>query len=251
MDHMHDMHDHAGHHPAAHPTEPPAGHGMAVIGEQPVYLSHLPMFMFPHDQQVLLRVSLEGDGDPQQVYFDDRKQHPEQRLYTFNPVPFVLSTLFAADEAPAEATSFQGTLHRGHFERASSRPVQIAADVTARVSNVIHHHRFQPDTAALEALQYLLFGKGSEIFLAHFINAPPDFDQLLSVDIDVQLSDEDLSIGSVVKFDGRPNTVATRIKPGVDSDLSAVAEIDGRSLPLKVRPKVEFYFEARELAEAM
>lgn len=247
MDHMS---GHPEHHPAPKPDEaadPPGPHGMAVIGELAVYLSHLPMFMSPHDYQVILEVGFEGDDDPQAVYFADRKDHPQQRLYTFNPVPFVLPGLFPAGGSPPEATSFHGTLHRGHFERASTNPERIAADVTARVRNVIYHHKFQPDADELEELRYLLFGKGSEIFLAHMITMPPDFDQLLSVSVDQTFSDEDLSKGIVVTLSDRPNTVAARIKPTAEDQLSAVAAIDGGSQPMQLRPKVEFYFEAREL----
>jgi hypothetical protein len=248
------MSGHSEHHPAPEPgeaAEPAAAHGMAVIGEHAVYLSHLPMFMSPHDQQALLAVEFEGDGDPQQVYFDDRGQHPQQRLYTFDPDRFVLSGLFPVGNSSPEVTSFRGALHRGHFERPATSPVRIAEDVTARVRKVIHHHKFEADAQELEELQYFLFGKGSEIFLAHRITKAPDYDHLLSIGIDQPLSDGDLSKEIVVKFSDRPNTVAARIKPDVEEQLSAVAEIDGGSRPIQLRPKVEFYFEARELAEAM
>jgi hypothetical protein len=224
---------------------------MAVIGEQAVYLSHLSMFMKPHDYQVILMVDFIGNGNPQEVYFGDRRNNPRQRLYTFNPDRFVLPTLFPVDGRLPEATSFRGTLHRGHFERNDSEPVQIAADVTAQVTKVIHQHRYGSGTDQLEELQYFMFGKGSEILMAHHITLPPDSDQLMSVDIDGQFSDEDLSNGMVVKVTGRPNTIATRIKPGVDTELPAIVEIDGHSQPIKIRPKVEYYFETGELAEAM
>jgi hypothetical protein len=246
MDHMP---GHSEHHAPA--TDPPARHGMAVIGEQAVYFSHLPMFMFPHAHQLLMEVELKGDGDPQNVYFHDREQHPEQRMYTVNPDPFSLPTLLPVGDSPPEATSFRVALFRGHFERPDTRPARLAAGVTARVRNVIHHHKLQSDAPELAELRYLLFGKASESFLSHFINGVPSFDHLLSVDVDQQLSDEQLSKGIVVKFGGRPDTVAGRIKPGVDTELSADAEIDGGSRRLELRPKIEYYFEAGELAEAM
>ena len=251
MDHMS---GHAHDHPAPGPsrtTDPPARHGMAVIGEQGVYLSHLPMFMRPHDFQVVLEVSLEGSGDPQETYFSDRRSNPQQRLWTLNPLPFVLSGLFPVGDSPPETTSFRGALFRGHFERPDTRPVRIAADVTVRVSNVVHHHRFQPDAAPLEELQYFLFGKGSEVFVAHRITSPPSFDHLLSVSTSEQLSDEDLRKGLVVKLSGRADTAAARIRPGVDAELPAVVEIDGSPRQIQLRPQVEFYFEEGELAEAM
>jgi hypothetical protein len=251
---MDQMPDHPQHHHAPKPgeaTDPPAAHGMAVIGGQAVYLSHLPMFMSPHHYQVILEVEFEGDGNPQEVYFGDREKHPEQRLYTFNPVAFVLPSLFPDGEGPPEATSFRGTLHRGHFERQDTHPVTIAADVTVHVNKVIHQHKFESNVSELPELRYHLFGRGAEIFLAHAITTPPDFDQLLSVGIDTEFSDEAPSKGIAVRLEGRPNTVAARIKPGAEPELPAVAEIDGRSQPIRLRPKVEYYFEAGELADAM
>jgi hypothetical protein len=59
----------------------PATHGMAVIGQKSVFLSHLPMFGSPHDYQVIVEAELTKTGaDPQQVYFDDRKQNPDAKL---------------------------------------------------------------------------------------------------------------------------------------------------------------------------
>ena len=245
MDHMSHSQPHAAAHPGGH-ADPPGPHGMAVIGQQAVYLSHLPMFMVPHDWQVLLEVELQGRADPQQAYFEDREAHPEQRLYTFNPIPFVLPELFPDGEQPAPLDSFDGTLFRAHFERDATNPEPIA-DATARVRNVIYRHRFQPDEE-LDELRYLLFGKGPELFLAHLITRPPDFDHLLSVSLAEQpFSDEELGKGIVVKLGDRPNTIPARISPEADKELPAVAEVDGRDQPVELRPEVEFYFETGDL----
>src|SRR5215218_7768508 len=77
---MHDMHD------MTLPQAEPAvgGHGMLLIGTTPAYLSHLPMFMAPHDFQVILEVAFTGAGDPQARYIQDR-QHTGTKLYTFSP----------------------------------------------------------------------------------------------------------------------------------------------------------------------
>jgi hypothetical protein len=55
-------------------------HNQMMVGEQAIYLSHLPMFMFspqrhPHNFQVILEVTLSGSGDPQAIYADDRRKH--------------------------------------------------------------------------------------------------------------------------------------------------------------------------------
>ncbi len=101
--HDHDMQ----HEPQAPSEEPASGHGMAIIGEMTVFLSHLPMFMSPHDYQVILEVTFTSQGsDPQRVYAEDRREHPDAKLYTFEPTrAFVLPDLFPADplsSAPLE-----------------------------------------------------------------------------------------------------------------------------------------------------
>jgi hypothetical protein len=233
-----------------HHSDPPAAHGMAVLGDEAVYMSHLAMFMAPHDHQLVTHVALDGGGNPQQVYLDDRKRNPRQ-LYTFNPNKFSLSSILPDGEHPAAASTFHGDLFRGHFERPDTKPVRIAANVTVRIKNVIYHHLLDPNAPTLDELQYLLFGGGPQTLLAHVITAVPDYEQHLAVDLDVRFSDEELRSGIIVEFPGRPNTIGARIKPGTDVEVAGVATIAGRTVRLTVRPKIEYYLETGDLAEAM
>ena len=116
------------------------------------------------------------------------------------------------------------------------------------VRRVVHFHKFVPGAAKPTRLQYILFGKGPERFLAHFIAQPPDFDQIISVKvIGRQFSDDELGTGLMVTFPGTPNKAARRIKekqtasglfqPLGSSDSEAV-HVEG------IR---EFYFEEGEL----
>ena len=111
MDHHAHTEGHAG--GSAH-NDPAAGHGMLVVGLDTVFFYHLPMFMSPHDYQVILEGTLSQSGsDPQRIYREDRKGHPQTRVYTLSPVPFVLPDLFP----PAhKLKKIQGDLFRGHFE---------------------------------------------------------------------------------------------------------------------------------------
>ncbi|CAM5663524.1 hypothetical protein SPURM210S_04923 [Streptomyces purpurascens] len=119
-------------------TDPKATHGMLVVGEETAYLSHLPMFMRPHDFQVLLEATFTNDaGDAQQVYVDDRRT-TGTAVYTPRPERFVLTELVGEDGQPAR-TSFTGTLFRGHFERGGT---EILDPVTVDVRHVVHFRRF-------------------------------------------------------------------------------------------------------------
>src|SRR5215211_5647600 len=72
--------------PQAENRPPTCGvHNQMMVGEQTIYLSHLPMFMFnprhhEHNFQVILEVTLSGPD--QATYVADRTIHPNERMYT-------------------------------------------------------------------------------------------------------------------------------------------------------------------------
>jgi hypothetical protein len=249
--HEHDM-QHQAHGPVG---DRPAGHGMAVVGSSTVFLSHLPMFMSPHDYQVILEVTFTKQGsDPQRIYAEDRRRHPSEKLYTFEPTrAFVLPDLFPPDPHHlAPLKSFQGNIYRGHFERFPSEHAQeqarIGRDVVANVVNVVYARKFAPDAKGLDHLEYVLFGRGQELFLAHVITKPPDFDHILAVKVaGQQLTDEGLRHGIPIKFPGRANTLQQRIN-AKDTRLLGGIEVAGKPVPVEIEAGVEFYFETGDLA---
>ena len=238
-------------------------HGMLVVGEQTLYLSHLPMFMSPHNFQVILEVTFtNGREDPQAIYVNDRRQ-TGTKLYTLNPTEdFELIHL-----APTDAThsprrsSFNGTIFRNHFERPNKAhpeapPRARLADAVVNIVNVSHFRELQLEPLAdpLPQLQYLLFGKGQELFLAHLINRPPDFDQVSSAKVTGHdFTDEELRRGVVVTFPGRANSIPMRLKEGekVRGKAQAVGLGGSVTFDVEVETDVEFYFEAGELRMAM
>jgi len=243
--------------------EDPATHNMLLVGEQTAYLSHLPMFFglnrektdfaTPHRFQLILEVSFtEGNRNLTDVYIADRKKHPAVKMYTFNPALFVLPDLDPAGSSPLR--KFRGNaLIRGHLERGGTSfigdfenpPAGGAFDVN--VVNVVHFHKFVPGAARPTQLQYILFGKGPETFLAHFIAAPPDFDQIISVRVTGQtFSDAELSRGIAVTFPGRANTSTGRIQAQGRASGTLVGAPNPR--PIQVDALREFYFEEGELS---
>lgn len=222
-----------------------------MIGVDSVFLSHLPMFMRPHNYQVILHVSF---GTADSTYRKDRKDNPGSKLYTFAPVPFILPELFAGEGGAApKRTSFRGTLVRNHFEQPPAHPeepAEIASGVDARVVDVVHHQRFLPDARPPEQLTYLLFGKGDEKFVAHLVTRPPDFDQLVSVEVTGNsFSDEQLLRGIEVTVQDRPNESTKRMQAGEKE--GAVATVEGVRVPVEIDAKVELYFETSDLMASM
>jgi hypothetical protein len=171
--------DHGGHSSDTSPQgDHAAVHGMLMIGESRLLMSHLPMFHSPHDYQILLEVSLTAPGsDPLKTYLDDRKAS-KSKVYTWVPTPFHLSALVADRSAHPIMV---GTIFRGHFERGGI-PI-TANDVVARVERVFYAGRLDPKAQPLTELRYLMFGSSAEPFLAHLITRPPDFDQILAAEI--------------------------------------------------------------------
>src|SRR5262245_45038052 len=135
------MHDH-GPHPIqpgqGSSSDPPGGHGMLIVGEDTVYLSHLPMVMSPHDYQVILEATFTKEGsDPEATYVNDRKQ-TAAKVYTLPPEPFVLPDLVPAQPGgQPRRRSFRGDVVRNHFERKQTKPVVLSKGVTIDVVNVV------------------------------------------------------------------------------------------------------------------
>ncbi len=235
------------HHAAA--AEKAATHNMLIVGQETVFLSHLPMFsgdgfVSPHRYQMILEATFTKPGsDPQALYAADRKAHPETKIYTLGPEKkFVLPNLVASR---AKLSAFQASFFRDHLELPDNRPQ--AEHFTVNVKQVIHFREFTPAAPAAR-LEYLLFGKGQELFLAHFISAPPDFDQVLAVSFSGRtFTDAELSRGVRLVI-ARPNTIAERLKETQEADGELRAN-GATATPVKVKVKAlrEFYLEEGEL----
>jgi hypothetical protein len=216
-------------------------HNMLVVGDGPIHLSHLPMFMAPHDFQVLAEVDF-GD-DARAAYLDDRRQR-SCNVYTFSPERFAITGLAEPVGNPA-LRSFRGDLFRGHLERGGSL---IARDVGVSIQRLVHFRRFERPGGRPARLTYLLFGAGAARFLAHLVTRPPDFDHLLSVTLgDQRLDADQLARGVPVEFEGRRDSLDERVREG--ERLAGRAGSPAASLEVEVDR--EFYLETGDLAEDM
>ncbi|WP_243073937.1 hypothetical protein [Microbacterium sp. SS28] len=230
-------------------SEPPADfgrHNMFVFGRGTVFLSHLPMFMAPHDAQLLLEVAVEKDGSELgDAWSAERAEHPDERLYTVMPEKFALSSLYATD--PPERESFRATFFRGHLER-GGEPIPDFSDVEVRISDIVYARRFDRQVP-LDELTYRLVGRGDELFLAHVITEPPDFDQILSVALTGERpDDDDLRAGIEVVFEGRANTAEARVRSA--EKVTGRGHVTGahRFMTLEFDQVSELYFEEGELS---
>src|SRR5262245_30218287 len=188
-------------------AHPKGVHNMALVGEHHVFLSHLPMFMAPHDAQVLLDATFTKAGKTvDELYFADRAANPAVRFYTIQPEEFVLRELF---ESP-QRTSFKPTVFRGHLEKGGT-PIESLRNIDVRVNRVIHAHVLEGTRQP--TLTYMMFGSARELHLAHLISGAPDFDQLLTVSGTGSMpSADELQRGVTVEILNRPNQAKTRLQ---------------------------------------
>lgn len=243
MEDMHGMKDHEAHHHQM--PEPP--HNMMVVGEKTIFLSHLPMFMKPHNVQLLIEATFTSAGkDLHAIYAKDRHNHPHVKMYSLSPTEhFPLVSLFTPRDKPARA-SFRATIFRGHLER-GGEAIKELTDITVNLQRILYVATLDSGFKSAD-LQYRLFGKGEERFLAHVIGMAPDFDQLLSVKVANAPTDDEIHRGVSVAFLKRANTAAKRLKE--KETVVGQGHVLGahQFLQLEIEADVEFYFEEGELS---
>jgi hypothetical protein len=243
--------EHGGHHGTV------GVHGMLLVGEEVLYLSHLPMFMRPHNFQVILEA--EFDDAVRQALRADREASAGG-MHTFEPVEFPITELDPGDGGPAR-TSIEGTVFHGHFERGGTA---IAQGVTARVRNVAYFAELdlQAHHEADRPLTYLCFGRAGQLQLAHRVTAEPDFDQVVTarlvpgtvtdpagrpVDADVTA---DFDQAAPVQFRGRSDSPKDRLAAGETADgffFATFGPSGSHGFGVQVEVGDELYLELGEL----
>lgn len=248
---------------AASNEQLPSTHNMLMVGSKYVFLSHLPMFSeeagtlllkelkeYPtvHRYQVIAEVTLtKEDHDITGLYSEDRKTHPEVKMYTLSPNEFALQRLIAQEPAADTIRTFSGTAFRGHLER-GGKPIDTLHDINIRVNQIVHAHEFHPQTRRFKNLHYILFGKTDELFMVHYIMRPPDFDQLMAIsEVGHTFTDDELKHGIEVTIPERPNKIATRLKEGEQSSVQARTTGARQFLTISLKADKELYLEEGEL----
>jgi hypothetical protein len=196
-------------------------HGMVLFGAGPrLYASHIPMFHRPHDQQLVISVSLSHPELAAARDFSDG-------TYTLEPERFDLDALI-----DGRLKHFKATLYRGNFEGSGTI---LHRDVTVRVEAV---ERVRPlDTAAEPSeVSYWLVGEGTEVYLVHTISRAPDFDHVVKVSLEKPVPRQGKGFATL-RFPGRKNAADERLRSGVQ--LVATRE-DGQPMHLTVQRELSF-----------
>ena len=218
----------------------PAGfHEFEMFGDASVYLSHYPMFGSIHSYQVLLEVKLSGAGnDPRQLYLAHKKNNPAARYSVSPETSSGENDYWVLPEMMKTGQTFRASIH---WEKPEGHPLYISRNVTVEILRIIHFRLFQPDDKKREVLSYLLFGTGSEAFLAHYIGSYPDFDQVLAVTVASNRPHlDDGAAAAVVTIPGRGNTKAHRL---LQKDLAVAGRLNGNGDQLNIGVRTPIHYE--------
>jgi hypothetical protein len=218
--------------PTPAPADPACTHGMRIVGETSIYLSHMGLFDEAcHTYQAIFEVSFEGPNNPQERYLTAQKQDPNQNEFTLEPTQKFVLTDFA------EGVSFKANIHRGQYERSATNPQQLDQDVTVKVKRVLHLRRFDAMAKQPPTSQYLLFGTNTEQLAAHLITAPPDFDQIVAVKTPIPLPQTALTEAIRLVLPNRPTLTPSAnfsyaVKPGEKPTVRINGELPNRTIEI-------------------
>src|SRR5262249_33692974 len=145
-----------------------------------------------------------------------------------------------------QLSELTATVFNRHLEKKPTHPVQGLENTNIKIARVVHGREFDPRVSKPPTLEYLLFGRGPERFLAHAIFTPPDFDHVLAVkSLSADLTDRDLEQDVRIAIPDRKNVVTERLREGRVEGMLHV----GSGTPTKVQLEVgrRIYFEEGEL----
>ena len=231
----------------AQANDPPCIHGMRIVGEQSIYLSHMGLFNDScHDYQGVFEVKFEGASNPQKIYLDAQKQDANQNEFTIKPTQeFVLPEL-----AAGKLTSFKANIYSGQYEQPTTKPKLLTSDVTVKLKQVKYFRQFKTGAKQPAMSEYLLFGTGTEQLAAHLITAPPDFDQIVAVKLPLPLTDTELAkaVRLVLPNRSTPDSKANlsqALKPG---DTQAI-EVNGQQPQKAIEAGMQYFLETADFVK--
>jgi hypothetical protein len=154
----------------------PGTHNFFMFGSKALYVSHMPMFTVEkHMYQVILRVTL-----PDAVMRGYRaRQGPRRTPWNLvnSEHQYTLPQIKAGT-----LTSFKVDVYED-YSNADAAPVgsPFATNVPLRVDEVVHFRHFDFNIPRPQHLTYLLFGRGGEAHIEHYIARDPDFQHIVTL----------------------------------------------------------------------
>jgi hypothetical protein len=147
-------------------------HGFSLLGEKSLILSHIPMFMPPHQAQAFLEVTLGGSGkqNPTEIYLKDMHSSGTTN-YVLVSDPIILENL--APHATQPIRSFTGKLYRGWpFNNPNTAPL-LVDQVTVHITRALYFQKIALGSP-LPDLTYLAFATSETGYFVHKLVQPSD-----------------------------------------------------------------------------
>jgi hypothetical protein len=204
-------------------------HGMVLFGtgSDRLYLSHIPLYENPHNIQVVVEVKIDSGVPADQQLFGTKQ-------FTFRPA----SAFSLGDLANGTLHSVAGNVFLGDFENGGTTAFR---NVKFSVSRVVFQRAMTPTMAANPSLEYIAVGSPTQSFFVHLIDAPPSYDQILSVKLpaDSLLTASDLEQGTLVRIMGQHDSVTSRLKARATVNATKLSDVGtsangGPSTPVQI-----------------
>ena len=144
--------------------------GLVLFGRTNYFLEHIPMFSRPHNEQLVMRVTLKtAQGADVTNDFSDQG-------YSVRP-----TTQFSLDDLTlGKRVAFAGSIHRGNFEEGG--PV-LLSNVKITVDEVLVARNLPGgEPIAADEQEYFVVGDAEDAYATNFIRDARGFQQILRVD---------------------------------------------------------------------
>lgn len=189
--------------------DPPGIHNFFMFGSRSLYVEHMPMFTEEkHMYQVILRVDL-----PDAVMRGYRARQGAGR----KPWNLVNSSkLYTLPQIKAGTLrSFAVDVYED-YSNADAAPAgsPVATSVPLEVREVVHFRHWDFNIPRPQHLTYLLFGRGGEAHLSHYIARDPDFQHIVTLrSAPAWLSPDQLAAGVQVCLPDVPSVPVSCASP--------------------------------------
>jgi hypothetical protein len=220
---------------------PKGGHGQLFFGNGPFYISHLPLWIQPHNFQAIYEVDFPNtpEGRAMKEVYKKRKN---QSYATFNPSQVFKIPQFNCMTGLGEK-DLPGELFQGHFERDG----ESLGDVKLIVKRRIYYKELSEKPSAASSSdvdEYIVFGEGNQFFSAKVIERKPAVDHIMPLQNGVEAFRKSVGGASHSCFTGNKKESLMIFMPKLCLDPSAPRTIITENPETNFQ---EFYYETGEL----
>jgi hypothetical protein len=145
-------------------------HGMVLFGRSNYFLEHIPMFQRPHNEQLVMSVTIQtSQGAAVTTDFSDQG-------YSVQP-----TTQFSLDDLSlGKRVQFVGNIHRGNFEEGG--PIVLRNAKFAVEEVLVARNLPGNEPIAADEQEYFVVGDADDAYATNFIRDTRGFQQILRVD---------------------------------------------------------------------